>query len=146
MRVDGNLGGTTSFKPNSDGLWDNQPDFAEPPLPIEGEAAHYDHYADDDHWEQPGNLFRLMTPAQQQALFDNTARAMGDARQHIKERHVANCLRADPAYGEGVARALGLDIKRAGGVTQTEMPSGRIDRAFRSLETATRVGTSTNRS
>jgi catalase len=38
---------------------------------------------------------------------------MGDARQHIKERHVANCLRADPAYGEGVARALGLDLKRA---------------------------------
>ena len=44
-------------------------------------------------------LFRLMTPAQQQVLFENTARAMGDARQHIKERHVANCLRADPAYG-----------------------------------------------
>ena len=113
MRVDGNLGGTTSFNPNSAGLWDNQPDFAEPPLPIEGEAAHYDHYADDDHWEQPGNLFRLMTPAQQQVLFENTARAMGDARRHIKERHVANCLRADPAYGEGVARALGLSVREA---------------------------------
>jgi catalase len=55
----------------------------------------------------------LVTPAQQQALFENTARAMGDARQHIKERHVRNCWRADPAYGEGVARALGLDPKRA---------------------------------
>jgi catalase len=112
-RVDGNLGGTTSFNPNSAGLWDNQPDFAEPPLPIEGEAAHYGHYADEDHWEQPGNLFRLMTAAQQQALFENTARAMGDARQHIKQRHIANCFRADPAYGEGVARALGLDVKQA---------------------------------
>src|SRR5258708_36455466 len=108
MRVDGNLGGTTSFNPNSAGLWDNQPDFAEPPLPIEGEAAHYDHYADDDHWEQPGNLFRLMTQAQQQALFDNTARAMGDARLHIKQRHVEHCTRADPRYGAGVAKALGL--------------------------------------
>jgi catalase len=49
-----------------------------------------------------------MTPEQQQVLFENTARAMGDARPHIKERHVANCLRADPAYGAGVARALGL--------------------------------------
>jgi catalase len=54
-----------------------------------------------------------MTQAQQQALFDNTARAMGDAHRHIKERHVANCLRADPAYGEGVARALGLDLRQA---------------------------------
>jgi catalase len=113
MRVDGNLGGITSFNPNSQGLWDNQPEYAEPPLPIEGDAARYDHYADEDHWEQPGNLFRLMTPAQQQALFENTARAMGDAPRHIKERHAANCLRADPAYGAGVARALGLIVKPA---------------------------------
>jgi hypothetical protein len=34
------------------------------------------------------------------------------ARQHIKERHVANCLRVDPAYDAGVARALGVDIKQ----------------------------------
>jgi nitrite reductase/ring-hydroxylating ferredoxin subunit len=42
------------------------------------------------------------------ALRKNTARAMGDARLHIKQRHVDNCTRADPAYGAGVAKALGL--------------------------------------
>jgi hypothetical protein len=26
------------------------------------------------------------------------------------ERHVANCRRADPDYGDGVARALKLDV------------------------------------
>src|ERR1700720_3796638 len=108
MRTDGNLGGTLSFHPNSPGLWDNQPDFAEPPMPVDGEGAHWDHRVDDDHWEQPGNLFRKMTPAQRQALFENTARAMGDARAQIKQRHVENCTRADPAYGAGVARALGI--------------------------------------
>lgn len=108
MRTDGNLGATTAHHPNSNGLWSNQPDFAEPPMPIDGEGAHWDHRVDDDHWEQPGNLFRLMTPAQQQALFDNTARAMGDAALHIKQRHIANCTRADAAYGAGVAAALGL--------------------------------------
>ena len=77
-------------------------------MPIEGDAAHWDHRVDDDHWEQPGNLFRKMTPAQQQLLFENTARAMGDAKLHIKQRHVDNCMRADPAYGAGVAKALGL--------------------------------------
>jgi catalase len=111
MRTDGNLGGTLSYDPNSAGLWDNQPDFAEPPLALEGDAAHWDHRVDDDHWEQPGNLFRKMTPAQQQVLFENTARAMGDASLHIKQRHVANCMRADPAYGAGVAKALGLKQK-----------------------------------
>src|SRR6202163_185548 len=106
MRTDGNLGGTLTYNPNSAGLWDNQPDFAEPPLALEGDAAHWDHRVDDDHWEQPGNLIRKMTPAQQQLLFENTARAMGDAKLHIKERYVGNCAKADPAYGKGVADAL----------------------------------------
>ena len=106
MRTDGNLGGAKTYHPNSEGLWNNQPDFAEPPLPIEGPADHFDHYADDDHYEQPGNLFRLMTPAQQKVLFENTARSMGDAASHIKQRHIDNCTKADPAYGAGVAAAL----------------------------------------
>jgi catalase len=112
MRTNENLG-TLSFDPNSDGLWDDQPDFAEPPLPVEGEAAHWDHRVDDDHWEQPENLCRRMTPAKERALFENTARAIGDACRHIKERHVANCLHADPACGEGVARALALNLRQA---------------------------------
>ena len=56
---------------------------------------------------QPGRLFRLMSP-EQQALFSNTARAMGDAPKEIKDRHIGNCMKADPAYGEGVAEALGI--------------------------------------
>jgi catalase len=52
-----------------------------------------------------------MTPARQQVLFENKAGAMGDSRRHIKQRHIANCLRADSAYGEGVARALGVNLK-----------------------------------
>ncbi|WP_010188568.1 catalase [Sphingomonas sp. PAMC 26605] len=108
MRTDGNLGATKSYHPNSEGLWDNQPSFAEPSIPIEGDGAHWDHRVDDDHWEQPGNLFRMMTPGQRQSLFDNTARAMGDAALHTKQRHARNCSRADPAYGDGVAAALGI--------------------------------------
>src|ERR1700737_2374728 len=68
---------------------------------------------EDDHWEQPGNLFRKMTPEQKQLLFDNTARAINDASQEVLERHVANCRRADPAYGDGVARALKLNVLKA---------------------------------
>lgn len=50
-----------------------------------------------------------LAPAQQQALFENTARAMGDAPIEIKRRHVANCTKCDPAYGAGVAKALGIE-------------------------------------
>ena len=63
-----------------------------------------------DYYSQPGKLFRLMTAAQKQVLFENTARAMGDAPKEIKIRHIGNCLKADPAYGEGVARALGIPV------------------------------------
>jgi catalase len=77
-------------------------------LPLEGAADHWDHRVDDAHWEQTGDLFRLMTPAQQQLLFENTARAMAGASREILERHVANCALADTNYGSGVAKALGL--------------------------------------
>src|SRR5271168_4781810 len=110
MRTDGNLDETTSYNPNSAGLWDNQPQYAESSLPLEGDARHYDHRLEDDHWEQPGNLFRKMSPQQKQLLFDNTARAINGASQEVMERHVANCRRADPEYGEGVMRALNLSV------------------------------------
>ena len=47
----------------------------------------------------------------QQTLFDNTARQVGGAAKHIQERHIANCAKADQAYGAGVAKALGIDFR-----------------------------------
>lgn len=111
MRVDNNAGATIGYEPNSQGKWQQQPAYDEPPLALQGGAYHYDFRADDDdYYSQPGALFRLMTPAQQQVLFDNTARAMGGVDEAIKRRHIANCAKADPAYGAGVAKALGLKI------------------------------------
>jgi catalase len=106
MRVDGNMGGTTSYEPNSNGEWEEQPDFAEPPLSIEGAADHWNHREDTDYFSQPRALFQLMTPVQQQALFDNTARAIKGASQQVIERHIGHCTQADPAYGAGVRKAI----------------------------------------
>jgi len=110
MRVDGNFGSTLHYEPNSYGEWQQQPEFAEPPLELKGAAAHWDHREDEDYYTQPGLLFRLMSPEQQQVLFANTARAMGDAPREVKLRHIGNCLKADPAYGKGVADALGIPL------------------------------------
>ncbi|HVK51304.1 MAG TPA: catalase [Pseudoxanthomonas sp.] len=107
MRVDGNYGSTLHYSPNSFGQWEAQPEFREPPLRINGSADFWNFREDDaDYYQQPGDLFRLMTPAQQALLFGNTARALGDAPDFIKQRHIDNCNKADPAYGEGIARAL----------------------------------------
>lgn len=107
MRVDGNYGSTPSIEPNSHGYWQEQPAYREPSLPIGGIADRFDYREDDDnYYEQPGILFRLMSPEQQQALFENTARAIKGASQATIERHIANCTKADPAYGEGVRKAI----------------------------------------
>src|SRR5690554_2518395 len=112
MRVDGNYGSTLHYEPNSYGEWQEQPDFSEPPLALDGAMDRWDHRVDEDYYSQPGNLFRLLTPEKQQLLFENTARGMGDALDEIKYRHIGNCMKVDPAYGAGVAQALGLSLDK----------------------------------
>ena len=106
MRVDDNNGAEIGYEPNSKGALQEQPDFREPPLALSGSADHWNHREDEDYYSQPAALFRLMTPAQQQVLFDNTARSVGGASKAIQQRHIDNCTQADAAYGAGVAAAL----------------------------------------
>ena len=111
MRVDGNLGSELNYEPNSYGDWIDQP---EDNLPMEkgGAIYRYDFRKDDsDYFTQPGLLFRAMTKNQQQVLFDNTARNMGDSTLQIKHRHINHCYMADPEYGKGVAMSLGIPIE-----------------------------------
>ena len=110
MRVDGNYGSTIGYEPNSEGEWQEQPDFSEPPLAINGAADNWDHRSDGDYYSQTQKLFQLMTADQQAALFANTAASVGGAPKEIQIRHIGNCLKADPAYGKGVADALGISL------------------------------------
>ena len=111
MRTDGNYGATLGYEPNSYGEWQEQPEFKEPPLEINGAADHWNHRDDDgDYYSQAGDLFRLMSKEQKQILFENTARNIGDAPKKIKIRHIKNCLQADEAYGKGVAESLGIEL------------------------------------
>lgn len=111
MRVDGNKGSELHYGPNSYGAWKDDPSL-EIPHDEGGETARYDYREDDhDYYSQPGMLFNRMTPEQQLVLFENTARNMGDSTLQIKHRYFRNCYAADPAYGEGVAKAMGIDIK-----------------------------------
>lgn len=111
MRVDGNKGSELHYGPNSYGAWKDDPSL-EIPHDDGGETARYDFREDDhDYYSQPGMLFNRMTPEQQLVLFENTARNMGDSTLQIKHRYIRNCYAADPAYGEGVAKAMGIDIK-----------------------------------
>ena len=41
---------------------------------------------------------------------DNIAAAMGGVPEAILRRQIAHLAKADPAYGEGVARRVGLGV------------------------------------
>ncbi|MDO5675112.1 MAG: catalase [bacterium] len=112
MRVDGNLGSENHYEPNSYGNWGDHINQLQPPEKTDGDIYRYDFREDDhDYYSQPGKLFRAMTADQQQVLFENTARNLGDATLQIKHRWINHCYQADKAYGEGVAKTLDIDLK-----------------------------------
>ena len=111
MRVESN-GSKVEYEPNSQGEWKEQREYAEPPLNIYGDAYRYDHREDDDdYYTDARALFNLMTDAQKQVLFENTARDMNGVTKEVQLRHIKNCMNVDKAYGLGVAKALGFDEK-----------------------------------
>lgn len=112
MRVDGNFGSKVHYNPNSYDQWKDQNHLAEPPYDGMGPADNYNFRDDDDnYYEQPGKLFRMMDDDEKQRLFENTARNMEGTTELVQKRHIRHCYLADPAYGEGVAKALGIDMK-----------------------------------
>ena len=111
MRVESN-GSKVEYEPNSQGEWKEQKEYAEPPLKIYGDAYRYDHREDDDdYYTDARALFNLMTDAQKQVLFENTARDMNGVTKEVQLRHIKNCMNVDKAYGLGVAKALGFEEK-----------------------------------
>ncbi|HWL12346.1 MAG TPA: catalase, partial [Ureibacillus sp.] len=110
-RVDGNNGSALTYYPNSYGALQAQPQYKEPALALDGGADIYDFREDDNNYfEQPGKLFNLMSAEQQEVLFQNTAENLQGVEEFIQRRHILHCYLADPAYGEGVAKALGLTL------------------------------------
>lgn len=112
MRFDGNYGGAVNYEPNSMGGPVEDKKYLEPPLKISGDADRYNHRDGNDDYTQPGNLFRLMNDGQKTQLFCNIMEAMQGVPERIIARQLVHFYKADPAYGRGVAQALGLDMER----------------------------------
>ena len=117
MRIDGNGGRMPNYFPNS---FDNivaDESYKEPSQELESNVAGwYNRNAEgeNDHYTQPGNLFRLLVPEQQQNLISNVVGAMsgidGPKRMEIINRQLCHWFRADPRLGMGIAQGLGIQI------------------------------------
>jgi catalase len=112
MRFDDNGGPAVNYEPNSFGGPTQDKHYVERPTPVSGTVARHDHRSDSDYYTQPGDLFRLMPADAKQRLINNIAGSLGDGvPRRIQELQIQHFYKADPAYGEGIAKALGLDIK-----------------------------------
>ncbi len=109
MRFDDNGGPGPNYEPNTFGGPKADHACGEPPLKISGDAGRYEQKRGvDDDYIQPGNLFRLMSPAQQKGLMANIVGSLKKAPKEIQEKMVAHFRKADQAYGDGIVQGLGL--------------------------------------
>jgi catalase len=112
MRFDGNSGSAPNYEPNSFGGPAEDPAYRERPRTITGSVDRHNHRLDSDYYSQPGNLFRLMKPDARERLIGNIVASMKSVPQRIQQVQVRHFYRADPAYGTGVAKGLGLNIEK----------------------------------
>jgi len=111
-RFDGNGAAAAVYEPNSfDGAVDDYP-VQEPPLRINGDVARWDHRDGNEDYIQAGDLFRLMSADKQQEMIDNLVAAMSDVPVEIQIRQIGHFMKADPAYGNGVAKGLGIELDK----------------------------------
>ncbi|MFH1943350.1 MAG: catalase [bacterium] len=109
MRFDDNGGPGPNYEPNIFGGPKEDPAYREPPLKISGDADRYEQKRGvDNDYVQPGNLYRLMSPKQQEDLIANIVGSLKNVPKEIQQKMVTHFHRADPAYGDGVAKRLGL--------------------------------------
>jgi catalase len=121
MRLDDNGGSAPNYFPNS---FDNiVPDekYKDPALHLDSTLADYfDRNAegDNDHFTQPGILFReVMTAEEKKNTLNNIIGAMsgiaGPKRKEIINRQLCHWFRADINLGMQIAHGLGVNVEEA---------------------------------
>jgi catalase len=118
MNVDGNGGNSPNYFPNSfDDIYADR-QYKEPSFKLNSDLA--DSYArnenDDDHYTQPGMLFRkVMTDQERQNTINNFVGAMsgisGEKRDEIIQRQLNHFYKADKELAEKIAKGLNFNFK-----------------------------------
>ena len=125
MRVDGNGGSAPNYFPNSFDHIKADENYKEPAQQLGNVTADwYDRNTEgeNDHYTQPGDLFRLLAPEEKKNTISNIVGAMkgieGPKRLEIINRQLCHFFRADIGLGLGVAQGLGVDINAHAQETQ----------------------------
>jgi len=124
MRFDNNGGGGPNYWPNSFGGPAPVPGTGIPPIDVAGAAARHAYVLGDVDFVQAGALYRkVMTDTDREHLVGNIVGHLGGAKKAIQLRQTALFFKADPEYGERVAKGLGLnvdEVKKLAAMSQEE--------------------------
>ena len=111
MRFDANGGSAPNYYPNSFG--DTEPDIqtVEPVYNVSGKVARQPYTHPNDDFVQPGNLYRkVMTDLDRDNLIENIVSHLCNAKKEIQIRQTKIFYKADPDYGQRVAKGLNIKI------------------------------------
>lgn len=117
MRVDGNGGSNPNYYPNSFDNIQTDASYTEPATQLDSNVVdrfNRNAEGENDHYTQPGNLFRILSPEDQANAIQNIVGAMsgieGPKREEIINRQLCHWFRADITLGMGIANGLGVQI------------------------------------
>lgn len=119
MAVNGNGGSEPNYYPNSfDDMVVDQ-NYREPAMHLQATVAdRFDRNAEgeNDHFSQPGNLFRIMTDQEKANTISNIVGAMsgidGPKRDKIIGLQLCHWFRADMELGMAIAKGLNFDVSK----------------------------------
>ncbi|CAM1355703.1 MULTISPECIES: catalase [Tenacibaculum] len=117
MRFDDNGGNSPNYFPNS--FDDIELETTRKGINYELDSKKVGYYDrnenDDDHYTQPGNLFRLMSKKEQKDTVTNIVNAMsgisGEKKLEIINKQLCHWFRADRNLGMEIAKGLGIHIE-----------------------------------
>jgi len=106
MTVNGNGGSAPNYGPNSFG--GPKATGAKDPTPfdVSGTVGRYRYVHPNCDFQQPGNLYRLMSKEERSRTVKNIVGMLKDARRDIQDRMVGIFTKADPEYGARVKEGL----------------------------------------
>lgn len=117
MTVNGNGGDAPNYYPNSFDNIETDKDYKTPPMKLDSELADfYDRNEnDDDHYTQPGLLFRkVMNDEEKKNTINNIVSGMsgieGEKRDEIIERQLNHFYKADKELAMKIAEGLKFDF------------------------------------
>ncbi|HUS87448.1 MAG TPA: catalase [Bacteroidales bacterium] len=118
MAVDGNGGDSPNYFPNSFDNIEADKSYKEPGMKLDTDIADtYDRNEnDDDHYTQPGDLFRkVMTDGERKNTVSNIVGAMsgisGAKRDEIIQRQLSHFYKADKDLALSVAKGLNFNFR-----------------------------------